>query len=214
MTIAVLANEAQKQEWLSKPAGGATIVWANSLEQLMAADAHAYFDLLFEQERHDIRTLAAMTAPVFINAVVARLIDSEHTAAGVEEAQLIRINAWPGFLQRELTEVVVADPFEESAVREVFNALGWKYRLVPDVPGMISARIISAIVNEAYFTLQAGVSTRDEIDTAMKLGTNYPLGPFEWSRKIGLQNICALLTELGKTDKRYQPCEELEKECH
>ena len=110
-------------------------------------------------------------------------------------------------------EVVIADPFEETTVRDVFSSLGWKYRIVPDVPGMVTARVISMIINEAYFTLQAGVSTKDEIDTAMKLGTNYPYGPFEWSRKIGLKNIYALLLALSKIDARYQPCELLQKEC-
>ena len=41
------------------------------------------------------------------------------------------------------------------------------------------------IINEAFLALQEGVSTKEEINTAMKLGTNYPLGPFEWVEKIG-----------------------------
>ena len=40
-----------------------------------------------------------------------------------------------------------------------------------------------------FLQLGENVSTRDEIDTAMKLGTNYPFGPFEWAEKIGLKNI-------------------------
>ena len=61
------------------------------------------------------------------------------------------------------------------------------------------------IVNEAYYTLQEEVSTKEEIDTAMKLGTNYPYGPFEWSELIGLDKIHLLLTRLGNTDDRYRP---------
>jgi len=62
------------------------------------------------------------------------------------------------------------------------------------------------IVNEAYFALEDKVSTPTEIDTAMKLGTNYPYGPFEWSEKIGLKNIYLLLQKLSKQDSRYTPC--------
>ena len=70
---------------------------------------------------------------------------------------------------------------------------------------MISARILASIINEAYYTLQEEVSTKNDIDTAMKLGTNYPFGPFEWSERIGLENIYDLLNKLSKADARYAP---------
>jgi 3-hydroxybutyryl-CoA dehydrogenase len=56
------------------------------------------------------------------------------------------------------------------------------------------------------------VSTKKETDIAMKLGTNYPYGPFEWAEKIGLKNIAALLTALCKEENRYQPSPLLLKE--
>ena len=70
--------------------------------------------------------------------------------------------------------------------------------------GMICPRIVAMIINEAYFTFGDNISGKEEIDIAMKLGTHYPFGPFEWSRKIGLKNIYELLTALTKTDKIYQ----------
>lgn len=94
-------------------------------------------------------------------------------------------------------------------VAELYRRLGRDYRLVPDVPGMISARVLSTIINEAYFTWEADVSTKEEIDTAMRLGTNYPLGPFEWSRRIGLGQIAGLLGSLGSTNPAYVPSEAL-----
>jgi 3-hydroxybutyryl-CoA dehydrogenase len=74
---------------------------------------------------------------------------------------------------------------------------------------MISGRILATIINEAYYTLQEEVSTRPEIDTAMRLGTNYPLGPFEWCERIGPENIDELLTLLGQTESRYMPASAL-----
>jgi 3-hydroxybutyryl-CoA dehydrogenase len=68
------------------------------------------------------------------------------------------------------------------------------------------------IVNEAYFALEANVSTKHDIDVAMKLGTNYPYGPFEWGKKIGLQEIYNLLTTLSTIDKKFTPCKLLELE--
>jgi len=60
--------------------------------------------------------------------------------------------------------------------------------------------------------LQEQVSTKQEIDIAMKLGTNYPHGPFEWSELIGLQNIYRLLLEMSRDDQKYQPAELLKNE--
>ena len=78
--------------------------------------------------------------------------------------------------------------------------------MVKDEPGLISAKVISAIVNEAFFALKEKVSTKDEIDIAMKLATNYPFGPFEWAEKIGYQKIYDLLSKLSETDLKYKPC--------
>lgn len=68
------------------------------------------------------------------------------------------------------------------------------------------------IINEAYFAVNDEVSSKKEIDTAMKLGTNYPYGPFEWAALIGKNNILELLQKLSLTDTRYQPAELLIKE--
>jgi 3-hydroxybutyryl-CoA dehydrogenase len=59
------------------------------------------------------------------------------------------------------------------------------------------------IINEAYFALSEEVSTKNEIDIAMKLGTNYPYGPFEWASLIGLLKIAKLLEILYLNDERY-----------
>ena len=85
------------------------------------------------------------------------------------------------------------------------SLLNRKAEWVPDVKGFISPRVVSMIINEAYFTLEENVSTKEEIDIAMKLGTNYPYGPFEWSKKIGLKKIAGLLKELSINEKRYEP---------
>jgi 3-hydroxybutyryl-CoA dehydrogenase len=115
----------------------------------------------------------------------------------------IRINAWPTFLKRNITELA-ALPAQEQMVRDVFEQLGWRYQLVPDITGMISPRITGMIINEAYYTLKDEVSSKDEIDIAMKLGTNYPFGPFEWSKTIGLKNIHEMLVQLSKENNLYE----------
>jgi 3-hydroxybutyryl-CoA dehydrogenase len=121
---------------------------------------------------------------------------------------ILRINGWAGFLSRQNWEV--AGSINEEA-KVFFSSINKIYTTVPDEPGMIAARIISMIINEAYFALGEELSTKDEIDIAMKLGTNYPYGPFEWADKIGIKKIFQLLQKLSLEDKRYLPAPLLQK---
>jgi 3-hydroxybutyryl-CoA dehydrogenase len=69
------------------------------------------------------------------------------------------------------------------------------------------------VINEAYYTLQEKTATTADIDLAMKLGTNYPYGPFEWAARIGLENIYQLLQAVyaDTQDERYRICPLLKK---
>jgi 3-hydroxybutyryl-CoA dehydrogenase len=202
MKIAILCNTAPLPSFPLTD-----IVWARVSrpeELALHRDADLYIDLDFVAEEERIALLEQLLpSPVLVHAVVPTLKEIGQP--------FIRINAWPGFLERSVHELVAPD--EETAMRigKLYERLEKPYRLVPDTPGMISGRIIAAVVNEAYHTLQEEVSTKEEIDTAMKLGTNYPYGPFEWSERIGLQQIDALLTELSKAADRYTPAAALKK---
>ena len=70
------------------------------------------------------------------------------------------------------------------------------------------------IINEAYFAIEEDVASRTDIDLAMKLGTNYPFGPFEWSQRIGIKNVYQLLKAVFEStqDERYKICSLLERE--
>jgi 3-hydroxybutyryl-CoA dehydrogenase len=206
MTIAILADDVLKEEWLAREApAGVEFVWADSLSSLLMIEADAYFDLLYTADPERMaRSKPVNGKPLFVNAVP--------WTGKVTGTKVIRINAWPTLLRRPVIEIALTAPEQSEAVKSVFDALQWRYQLVPDVGGMITPRVLAMIVNEAYYTLGAEVSTRAEIDTAMKLGTNYPMGPFEWSAAIGLENIGTLLKELGRTDERYALAPALEQE--
>jgi 3-hydroxybutyryl-CoA dehydrogenase len=60
----------------------------------------------------------------------------------------------------------------------------------------VALRVISCIVNEAFMTLSEGVATAEDIDQAMKLGANYPKGPFEWAEEVGAERILETLDSL------------------
>ena len=165
----------------------------NPTEALAVKNAAAWFDLRDEAYKADH---SASEAPVFINSVTIPL--SEVVGGG----NIIRVNGWSGFLEKDTWEIV--GEVNEKA-ENALKALGKKYIRVNDEPGLVSARILSMIINEAFFAEEEKVSSREEIDIAMKLGTNYPWGPFEWAEKIGLKNIYALLEKLSLTDPRYTP---------
>lgn len=188
MTIQIRCNEQQKQVLQTKPST-ANIIWFNG--EIVEADA--YVDLLFNSNENAFE--AVTNKPVVINEVVLTLnkLPSNYS----------RINGWNTFLEKDKLELVTNN---ETLVAEVLQQLGYKYILVPDIAGMIAVRNIAMIINEANFGLEDNISTKEQIDTAMKLGTNYPFGPFEWAEKIGLENIKKLLLELSKTDERYVPC--------
>ena len=101
---------------------------------------------------------------------------------------------------------------EKKKAETIISKLNRKAEWTPAIPGFITSRVLAMIINEAFFALGEGVSTRTDIDIAMKMGTNYPYGPFEWSEKIGLKNIYSLLVELNKTSKRYEPAPFLKNE--
>jgi 3-hydroxybutyryl-CoA dehydrogenase len=194
MKIGVFANDEQWNE-LAEGITHAGIVRITSLQDM--ADAYIILD------NTGTATSLNLHKPVLLNAVNTTLTE---TGAG---SNVVRINGWAGFLQRKTWEV--AGEIGEE-MKMVFDMLQKQYITVKDEPGLVAARTISMIVNEAYFALGEGVSTKEAIDIAMKLGTNYPSGPFEWCDKIGIKNIYGLLYQLSKTDKRYLPAPLLEKE--
>ena len=206
MTIAVLADDIIKNEWERKGVPADTdVLWCGSAKTLVATVADVYMDMSFEFNKERIAQYGMRSGyPFFVNAV-------EHTTEEIGNS-FIRINAWPGFLERKLIEISVNGMKQEEMAKAVLKKLHWNYCITGDLPGMITGRIIAGIINEAYFTYGDGVSSKEEIDIAMKLGTSYPFGPFEWSEKIGLDKIYNLLAALHKTDTRYVIAPALEEE--
>ena len=203
MHLIVSANDKQRATLLSKNKN--ENVHFEFLKDHLELSSHKNTDAIFvlddDINLNLIRSLT--TQPVFIHSVILTLRDLNLPG------NISRINAWPTFLQNDIWEIATK---EENIVKNVFEKLGWKYIVIPDEPGLIAGRIIAMIINEAYFTYGDGVSSKEEIDVAMKLGTNYPYGPFEWAQKIGLTNIYKLLKALNKNSKRYSVAPAMEKE--
>lgn len=202
MHIVMLGPESVTKEW-NIDNSLHILTRINKPEEFTQIHADAYIDMLFEFDTNRLELLKTLSVPVLINDVSFTL--------KVIEADFIRFNGWSTFLDKPVIEASCTDDLKESAT-DIFEALNKKVEWLPDTPGFITPRIISMIINEAYYALGDGVSTKADIDIAMKLGTGYPYGPFEWSKLIGLKNINELLQQLMKLDKKYSPAPALSKE--
>lgn len=209
MEVIVLDSSNRVHEWLSEAADSSiTIHTITAIQQITNyKNADAVIDLDFEPLQERIQLLSSFSPkPVIINSVI-------HTLSEIHPG-FTRINGWPTFLQRTITEAAVTNDEFKLQAEKIFRVLNKKAEWVPDISGFITARVISMIINEAYFSLEEKVSTKEAIDIAMKTGTNYPFGPFEWGKLIGLKNIVSLLNKLSLTNNKYQPAPLLSEEAH
>jgi len=201
MTIAAIAEKHTDKD-LDALFPGAEMRWMNSVPDQHDAEIAAYVDLDFVCDATRVGKLGGLLpALVLVNAVTPTLQEIGKP--------FVRINAWPGFATRKLHELVIPDEATKQRLATFYSQVGCDYRLAPDVPGMISARVVAGIINEAWYTWEEKVSTKEEIDIAMRLGTNYPLGPFEWGERIGWGQIADLLWSLSQKDARYTPSKAL-----
>jgi len=207
MRLVVLADEILKEELTStETTRELEIIWIDDVDEFAYQEnVDGWIDLLFDNTNKRIELLKKFSSqPVIVNSVLNTLEEIN--------APFILINAWPGFLKRPIIEASYGGKALKERTERIFNSLNKKTEWVPDEPGFITARVIAMIINEAWFALEEGISTKEEIDTAMKLGTNYPYGPFEWGNLIGLKNIYALLEKLNNTNSRYRPAELMKKQ--
>jgi len=124
--------------------------------------------------------------------------------------RLIGIGAFPTLLSRPLIELACTIRTSDTALQNCMSFLkdsGREVSVVQDRVGMVMPRILCMIINEAAFALTEQVASPADIDTAMKLGTNYPEGPIAWGDRIGFSSVerllLALRDDLG--EDRYRP---------
>lgn len=143
---------------------------------------------------------------VFLNTCRTSLADLLHSHSRSLVCRVFGFNGLPTLLNREFLEVAVSKSDDEMVLKSICEQLNTEYLLVDDRVGLVTPRVICMIINEAYYAVQEGTASSADIDLAMKLGTNYPYGPFEWCAKIGLKNVYELLEALYEDtkDERYK----------
>ena len=110
----------------------------------------------------------------------------------------------------KLVEIVRALETSDStldAIHEVATRMGKETVLVRESPGFITTRVNASIGNEAFYMLMEGVASARDIDKALKLGLNHPMGPFELVDLVGLDTRLSILEYLHRSlGEKYRPC--------
>lgn len=161
--------------------------------------------LEFYKQRPDLTIFTNMAKSCFGNIEIYQE-QTQNTVFG--------FNGLPTFINRNILECTLQDEIEKEKLNLICGKLETEYEIVEDRVGMVTPRIICMIINEAYYTVQEGTAEREDIDLGMKLGTNYPHGPFEWCAKIGIENVYELLEAVydDTKEERYKICPRLKKD--
>jgi 3-hydroxybutyryl-CoA dehydrogenase len=94
-----------------------------------------------------------------------------------------------------------------DVAESVSQKMGKETVQVKESPGFVTSRINALIGNEAFYMLQEGIATARDIDKALKLGLNHPMGPFEMIDLVGLDTRLSILSFLHETlGEKYRPC--------
>jgi len=137
---------------------------------------------------------------------------TEISALLSEPRSVIGFNGTPA-LMSTMTSMEIAPSLRSSEAevdlaKKYFSALGYTPELVEDRVALVMPRVLATLINEAAFAVMEKVASPEDIDTAMKLGTNYPIGLLRWADEIGIEIICSILEALylEYRQERYRTC--------
>jgi 3-hydroxybutyryl-CoA dehydrogenase len=182
------------------------------------ADALAGIDFVIEAAPEKIDLKLALFQQIEQLAPAAAIIASNTSALSITEmagslknpARVAGMHFFNPVHRMKLIEIVQAlesAPATLEAIEAVSRAMGKETVLVRESPGFITTRVNASIGNEAFFMLMEGVASARDIDKALKLGLNHPMGPFELVDLVGLDTRLSILEYLHRSmGEKYRPC--------
>jgi 3-hydroxybutyryl-CoA dehydrogenase len=152
---------------------------------------------------------ATARAEVVLASNTSALSVTEIAAATARPERVVGMHFFNPVPKMKLVEIVRALETSEETIRttaEVAHRMGKQTVIVKESPGFITSRVNAVIGNEAFRILEEGVASARDIDTALKLGLNHPMGPFELVDLVGLDTRLSVLEFLHRSlGHRYEP---------
>jgi 3-hydroxybutyryl-CoA dehydrogenase len=182
------------------------------------AQAVAHADVVIEAVPEQIELKLRVLREVEKHAPARAVIASNTSALSLTEmaavlthpARLGGMHFFNPVPKMKLVEIVRAlETSSETlqAMEDVARRMGKETVLVRESPGFVTSRINAMIGNEAFYMLQEGVASARDIDKALKLGLNHPMGPFELVDLVGLDTRLSVLEFLHKSlGEKFRPC--------
>ena len=181
-------------------------------------DALTGVDLVIEAAPERIDLKLALLADVDRHAPASAIVATNTSALSITEmagsmkrpSRVAGMHFFNPVHKMKLIEIVQAlesAPETLQAIEEVARQMGKETVLVRESPGFITTRVNASIGNEAFYMLMEGVASARDIDKALKLGLNHPMGPFELVDLVGLDTRLSILEYLHRSmGEKYRPC--------
>jgi len=215
-TVDGILRKAVELGKLTAPEADASIARLSTTSDLAKALDGVELVIETAPERIDIKMqlFAAIDAHAPANAVVASntsaLSITEMAGTLKDPSRVAGMHFFNPVHKMKLIEIVRALESSERAletIESVSRQMGKETVLVREAPGFITTRVNASIGNEAFYMLMEGVASARDIDKALKLGLNHPMGPFELVDLVGLDTRLSILEYLHKSmGEKYRPC--------
>ena len=204
MEIYVRGDDIRVSELKVKLGNGHHYIIFKNIEEVSFDNADVVFDLSLDDYPEETYKFNILNVLLIAGTLKCDLMSLSEDFQNKD--LIVGLNTLPGFLNRDIWEMSTLEDKNKEKFKMLFPEL--KTQWVKDRVGMVSPRVLAMIINEACFTLEEGTANVEDIDKGMKLGTNYPFGPFEWADKIGVGQIFELLSSLRKDtgDERFKIC--------
>jgi 3-hydroxybutyryl-CoA dehydrogenase len=195
----------QLEELLAQRYANVTRVENDELLDDASADATIVFDVGSAADRRTaLAEIDSLFGPETIVFTDAYATDITAAARGMRHPErLVGYGVLGALESQRAVEIVDAEHTSDDALelaQELFESIGKGVVLVENLPGLFLGRVVGSIVNEAVTVVHEDVATPDDVDLAMRLGVNYPIGPIAWGREIGGARISRILRRLAEEE--------------
>jgi 3-hydroxybutyryl-CoA dehydrogenase len=209
MKIGIRATGLRGQSWNHKYAAHPALSYVQDTTSHPEFDV--FIDLNWDENPDSIVDYSQNRQTLFILGGNLITLEEGLKNAGLhyDQQQFLSLNSFPHLIERDTWEL--SNPFDINLEKFYqFTALigNPTCEWIKSRVGFFTPRVLCMIINEAYFTVQEGTASKADIDTAMKLGTNYPKGPFEFCELFGIDLVYKQLEALYQDthDERYKIC--------